>query len=290
MDFIAAFDWLVIDWVFMVLKRKVMDTTINRIRNLYKNNITICVVNNTMGRAFINTRMSLRQGDVPSMHCFAFLSYLVKRLKGIPIFSLPVSGPARKNCPPPPPLVQSYKAIGYADDIKPGITREEFLLVDRAATMFEGASGCKLHRDPAAGKCKFLPLGRWKGTLQQEDIPCNYMVLSDQLDMVGVILKATHTQTSKANGDELQSRVKNTIGPWQTGKFMPLTQRPWSVNCYALSKVWFRSYCIDLRLLDFSSINSKIKSWLYADQLIKPEEKSCSDQCSMVVLVFSVSR
>ena len=150
---------------------------------------------------------------------------------------------------------------------------EEFLLVDRAAAMFEGASGCKLHRDPAVGKCKFLPLGRWKGTLQQEDIPCNYMLLSDHLDMVGVILKATHTQTRKANGDEIQSRVKNTIGPWQAGKFMALTQRPWSANCYALSKVWFRCYSIDLRLLDVNAINSKVKSWLYADQLVKPEEK-----------------
>ena len=98
------------------------------------------------------------------------------------------------------------------------------------------------------------------------------MVLSDHLDMVGVILKATHTQTRKANGDEIQARVKNTIGPWQTGKFMSLTQRPWSANCYALSKVWFRCFSMDLRLLDVSSINSKVKSWLYADQLVKPEE------------------
>ena len=99
------------------------------------------------------------------------------------------------------------------------------------------------------------------------------MVLSDHLDMVGVTLKATYTQTRKANGDELQSRIKNTVGPWQTGKFMPLTQRPcWSANCYALSKVWFRCYCVDLRLLDITAINSKVKSWLYGDLLLKPEE------------------
>jgi hypothetical protein len=137
MDLIAASDWLVMACVFMVLKRKgVMDTTINRIRNLDKNNINICKVNNTMDRAFINTRMSLRQEDVPSMHWFAFgidpfLSYLVKRLKGIQIYSLLLSGPALENCLPLPPLVQSYKARGYADDIKTGITlMEEFLIVD----------------------------------------------------------------------------------------------------------------------------------------------------------------
>ena len=69
----------------------------------------------------------------------------------------------------------------------------EFLLVDEAAAKFEKASGCRLHRDPQLGKCKFLPLGRWRGTLQQEDIPCNIMVLSDQIDIVWVTLKATNT-------------------------------------------------------------------------------------------------
>ena len=53
---------------------------------------------------------------------------------------------------------------------------------------------------------------------------------------------------------------------------MPLLDRPFSVNTFALSKVWFRSYTINLREGDFSSINSSIKRWLYADQFIKPEE------------------
>ena len=204
MDFMAAFDWLVMDWVFLVLRKKGLnEATITRIRNLYSNNITICVVNNILGRSLQNNRMSLRQGDVPSMFWFAygidpFLNSLISKLKGIPIYSLPVLGPTEENCAPLPPLVECYKAIGYADDIKPGITcMAEFLLVDKAAANFERASGCKLHRDPQAGKCKFLPLGRWRGSLQQEDIPCNYMVLSDHLDMVGVILKATFTQTRK---------------------------------------------------------------------------------------------
>ena len=42
-------------------------------------------------------------------------------------------------------------------------------------------------------KCKFLPLGRWCNTLQQTDIPYNYMTLSDPLDMVGVTLMTSWT-------------------------------------------------------------------------------------------------
>ena len=53
---------------------------------------------------------------------------------------------------------------------------------------------------------------------------------------------------------------------------MPLTMRPWSVNCYALSKVWFRCGSVDLREGDISAINSTVKSWLYSDLYEKPNE------------------
>ena len=243
------------------------------------NNITIVVVNNVLGRSFVNLRWSLRQGDLPSMHWFAYgidplIDFLNNRLQGIVIHSLPLHGPCPAGALSPlPPLEERYKVIGYADDLKPAVTSmEEFLLVDQASALFERSSGCKLHRDPTSGKCKFLPLGRWRGTLTQEDIPCPYMVLSDHLDMVGVELRATPTQTRKVNGDILQSRIKNTVGPWQAGKFMPLSQRPWSINSYALSKVWYKCNSVELRVSDITSITSKVKSWLYADQLEKPED------------------
>ena len=53
---------------------------------------------------------------------------------------------------------------------------------------------------------------------------------------------------------------------------MELTARPWSLNSYALTKVWYRCHTVDLRVTDITSITSKVKSWLYQDQLEKPEE------------------
>ena len=140
--------------------------------------------------------------------------------------------------------------------------------------LIEVASGCRLHRDPASQKCKFLPLGKWRQKLKQEDLPdvCQYFVLSDHLDMVGVQLRSTWTQTRKANGDIIQERVCNTISPWRAGKFMALTMRPWSVNNFALSKVWFRCGSVDLREGDISAISKSVKSWLYADLYEKPSE------------------
>ena len=158
-----------------------------------------------------NRRLSLRQGDIPSMFFFAYgidplITYLEKRLAGILVSTLPVLGPSLEGAKPRtlPPLEERYKVMSYADDLKPAVTcMEEFSLVNTASALFEAASGCQLHRDPSSQKCKFLPLGRWRKSLQQEDLPpaCQYLILSDHLDMVGVQLHATWTQTRKANCD-----------------------------------------------------------------------------------------
>ena len=279
-DLIAAFDWLCLDWVYMVLEKKGLPSqVIQRLKNLYRDNLAVVVVNNIPGKSVLNVRLSLKQGDLPSMHLFSYgidplLCYLEKRLRGILISSLPVQGPVLHGEPSLQPREERYKVIGYADDVKPAITSmDEFKLVDSAMALFEQASGCKLHRDPATKKCKFLPLARWRGTLQQEDIPCQYMTISDHLDMVGVELRATWSHTRKANGDFVQSRVSSTCKQWKSGKYMHLSMRSWSLNQYCLSKVWFRTHSVDLRVMDINSITSSVKSWLYADQLIKPEEK-----------------
>ena len=279
-DFVAAFDWLVLSWVWMVLSKLGVDNNnISRLKGLYEDSITITVVNNKLGRAFHDKRGSLRQGGCASMDWFSFgidplIRYLDKRLQGILISSLPVSGPSlHGDRTPLPCLEERFKLMAYCDDVKPSITTmAEFFTVDKACSLFEKSSGCKLHRDPAAGKCKFLPLGRWRGTLQQEDIPLRYMVLSESLEMVGVELKATWLQTRKANGDIIQTRFSNTTNAWKSGKFMDLSCRPWSLNTYALTKVWFRCHTVDLRVSDISSVSSKVKSWLFQDQLEKPEE------------------
>ena len=57
-----------------------------------------------------------------------------------------------------------------------------------------------------------------------------------------------------------------------SSKYMQLNMHGWSLNQYCLSKAWFRSHCVDFRVQDSTKITSLVKSWLYADMLIKPEE------------------
>ena len=91
------------------------------------------------------------------------------------------------------------------------------------------------------------------------------MLIFMVMDMVGVTLKSNWTLSRKTNGDILQQKVTTLINSWKCGKFMPLTMRPWSVNCYVLSKIWFKCGSVDLRVCDINTIQSSIKSWLYAD-------------------------
>ena len=170
-------------------------------------------------------------------------------------------------------MTERYTVFGYADDVKPAVTSmSEFALVDRAVTLFEKSSGNKLHRDPIGGKCKVLPLGRWRNTLQQEDIGLPHLTISDSLSMVGVELTASWQATRKINNDELQKRVQSCIGSWKSGKFMPLVCRPFSLNTYCLSKVWYRTGSVDMRVGDISAITSKVKSYCYQDLYQKPSE------------------
>ena len=165
---IAAFDFLVLSWVWLVLERKgVNAATIIRLKKLYANGITIPDINNFPLRAIYDIRGSLRQGGSGSMEWFAFgidplLIYLEQNLSGILISQHPVLGPANRGDPFPLPLKEErFKAMAFCDDVKPAICNlSEFLVADKGAEMFEKAAGTKLHRDPSSNKCKFLPLGK----------------------------------------------------------------------------------------------------------------------------------
>ena len=83
------------------------------------------------------------------MHLFSYgidplLTYLDRRLHGILISSTPVQGQVPFLSLP---YEERYKVIGYSDDVKPAITSmKEFTMVDQAMSLFEKASGWRLHR------------------------------------------------------------------------------------------------------------------------------------------------
>ena len=70
-DYKAAFDFMVLHWVFKVLQAKGLDqTVIDRLSRLYSNNLTVVVVNKIPGKCITNNYMSIRQGDRPSSTLF----------------------------------------------------------------------------------------------------------------------------------------------------------------------------------------------------------------------------
>ena len=167
LDFQAAFNYLCMSWVEKVLLKKGLSAkVVNRINRLYTKGVTIPVVNSVLCKPIENSRRTLRQGDCPSSIWFCYgidplLIWLGNRLQGITIHSAKVLGPLNHDQKTPLKNFEyKYKVVGFCDDIKPAIiTMDEFRIADLGASMFEKSSGCKLHRDPASNKCKFLPLG-----------------------------------------------------------------------------------------------------------------------------------
>ena len=67
-DLIAAFDWLCLDWSYKVMVKKGMPReVIKRLQNLYRENVAVVVVNNIPGKSIKIVRLSLMQGDLPTL-------------------------------------------------------------------------------------------------------------------------------------------------------------------------------------------------------------------------------
>ena len=92
-DLVAGFDFMSLSWCLRILEKKgACPELIARLRNLYSKNYSVVVVNNIPGAAVENIRLTLRQGDDPSMELFSFgidplLCYLERFLIGINIAS-----------------------------------------------------------------------------------------------------------------------------------------------------------------------------------------------------------
>ena len=142
-------------------------------------------MNDKVGDPIKNIYQSLRQGDITSMIFFVIameplLKSLKRLLKGITISKVKVQGPLPKGMKGPLYLEDVYKIIGYADDLKIAIRSiNDLIMAVNQCKKMEMASGVKLHRSPTKGKCRMMPIGTWKDSLTQEDIPYDFIKLSD---------------------------------------------------------------------------------------------------------------
>ena len=287
LDFKAGFDWLVMSWVFKVLKAKnCSKAVIDGLAKLYSDRSSLINVNGICGKEIPNIRGTLSQGDIPSMTFFAIgidplLKLIERRLSGMVVFSLPVAGPMpeeRGGCSRMkgrkrtllPPLEERFKGMAYADDVKTVVTcLAELSMVIDSCGLMERASGVKLHRDPRSGKCRILLLGSWKDTVSQADIPA-FIIVSQHLDFVGVTLCDTTAKTIRANGGAITNKVKGKMAEWKGGRHMPITSRGLACNTWASSRVWFRCATIPLSKGSVAEINKDLRSWILADCLQKP--------------------
>merc|ERR1712098_273433 len=90
---------------------------------------------------------------------------------------------------------------------------------------------------------------------------------------LGVKLFGNFIETSAKNGEILIKKINDLINVWKSGKFMPLLDKPTSINTYALSKICYMAASINFKVRDIDNMQSKIKSWLNQDTFEKPQEE-----------------
>ena len=106
----------------------------------------------------------------------------------------------------------------------------------------------------------------------QEHTPLPYLKVTESLDYLWCKIYSNYGVTRRENGEVLKKKIRDQVNSWKSGKFLPLILRSWSLNTYCLPKLWYRTACLDLRVGDSTSIASSVKSWLYQDLLLKPQE------------------
>ena len=140
---------------------------------------------------------------------------------------------------------ETFKLISYADDLKPEVrTLEEINLCIDECEKLALVSGVQLHCDPQSGKVKILPLGLWRDSLSQDDIPHSFIRLTDQLDCVGVKLTYNYFTTRKINNSLLVEKVSKLTNLWWSGRHMALVDRSHSINLKIFIKnlVYYSQY------------------------------------------------
>ena len=200
------------------------------------------------------------------------LQLLDKKLRGIDMYKSATQGPVNQDGVAIPPLVQTGKVIGFVDDACPIVTSEkEFYTVDACLKKFELASGCKFHRNPVTQKCKITLFGPWKRKFSQNNIPLTFLQVTDHLEILGVKLFESWRATQKENGIKVVNKVSRVADRWKGGRFYDFLLRPYIVNTYLFSNIWYAASVLDLQLGHLDEIQKKGNQYLHSDCFLKPQ-------------------
>ena len=279
LDMKSGFDFLQMDFVYFCFQKYgFSDKTIDIFKNVYGNALALSVVNGQRSKLIQDLRETLRQGGSGSMQIFnigvnPLIQLLERSLQGVTLYSLPQYGPVQEHEEILDPVTKTTSIIGYVDDLNPVITKvEEFDTCNSHLILFEKASGCKFHRDPMSQKCKVTPFGSWKDWLTQNAVPLPFLLVSDQLEILGVKIFESWSKTRRAAGEELKSKIKSVRDKWRRGRFYDLLLRPHVVNTYLFSNIWHKAGSINLLCNDLDKMQSEGNDYIFADCYLRPEK------------------
>ena len=279
LDMKSGFDFLQMEFVYYCMhKYGFSSKTVDIFKNIYGDALTLSVVNGQRSKLIHDLRETLRQGGSGSMQIFnigvnPLIQQLEIHLQGVTLYSLPVYGPLEEYAGTMPPVQKKTSIIGYVDDLNPVITKvEEFSICNSYLILFESASGCKFHRDPSSQKCKITPLGEWKMWLNQSTVPLPFLLVSDNLELLGVKIFESWPKTRQTAGMELKQKIKSIRDTWRGGRFYDFLLRPHVVNTYLFSNIWHKASSINLLCKDMDKMQSEGNDYVFADCYLRPQK------------------
>jgi hypothetical protein len=191
---------------------------------------------------------------------------LKRLLTGIEMCNVPAFGPMLENEMSLPRVKERFSALSHADDLKIGIVKiDEIMIVVEQCRELVQSSGVRLHRSADSGKCKLLPVGSWVNNVSQEDIPFDFICLTDTIICVGVRLCSNYFLSRTKNNDLVTEKINILTNIWRSGRHMGLVDRAHALNSKILAKIWHQASSLPIRNQDTDNITRIVKGWLLAD-------------------------
>ena len=279
LDMESAFDNLSMEFVYLCLAKYGFDVSAIKIfRNIYSDAMAMSYINGSMSKLIMDLSGNLRQGGCGSMEIFVvgvnpLLQLLEDKLKGVTIYSTPVQGPVQENEEVLKPVEKVVKVVGFVDDACPVVTsEEEFTIVDQCLQLFEACSGCKFHRNPSTQKCKITLYGSWKRKYNQNNIPLPFLQITNHVEILGILLYESWRTSQRENGSKILKKVKLVADKWKGGRFYDFLLRPYIVNTYLFSNIWYSAGVIDLQLGHLDDIQKRGNQYVHSDCFLKPQK------------------
>ena len=246
-DLVKAFDRAMVAYLMLVTERMQFPKVFRDwLKMLHEGAVTQLILSSGLSRQ-IKVSFSFRQGDciAGDLYCIVqepLLRMLRKMLEGIKISNF------------------KQKDTDYMDDTQIMSSDPQDLVVfNQVMVKFEAQSGAILSRDK---KTKILGLGSWQGRTEWP-AEVSWIKSVSQLKVLGFVFCPKYSETLKCSWENVFRGFQKTLYSWESRLLFTLQQRVFTVNTFALSKLWYTAQVLPLPIATARKFESVVSSFVF---------------------------